>query len=142
MLFPIYTWYSIWFHASNTLYMHMLHFSTGRTIVPDVTDLIDRTWRVSDGSSMFLSCRPVEPSNGFEYCVMTQNDIKRNALIPFICERELNYIKCYSTNVRGVKMFIHLGRFIYHNSYCIYIQFWKIKPFDDYFFHNIWSNVR
>lgn len=111
------------FMLQITLYMYMLHFSTGRTIVPDVTDLMDRTWRLSDGSSMFLCCRPEEPSNGFEYCVMTQNDIKRNALIPFICERELNYIKCYSTNVRGVKMFIHLGRFIYHNSYCIYIQF-------------------
>lgn len=83
------------FMLQITLYMHMLHFSTGRTIVPDVTDLMDRTWRLSDGSSMFLSCRPGQPSNGFEYCVMwlddgTQNDIKRNALIPFVCKRQLN----------------------------------------------------
>lgn len=66
------------FMPQITLYMHMLHFSTGRTIVPDVTDLMDRTWEL-DVSEL--------ATRGAKYCVMmlddgTQTDIKRNTIKP------------------------------------------------------------
>lgn len=67
---------------------------TGMGIVVDGTDLIDGTWRISDGSIPFLNWHPGEPS-GNEHCVMmiddgTHNDIPCTSPMYFICERQLN----------------------------------------------------
>lgn len=63
-------------------------------IVVDGTVLINGTWCLSDGGSMFLNWRQDEPS-GNEHCVMmyvdgTNNDIPCTSPMNFICERHLN----------------------------------------------------
>ncbi|XP_052676936.1 pulmonary surfactant-associated protein D-like [Crassostrea angulata] len=72
-----------------------MNLKSKEAILIDGTDLIDGTWRLSDGRLMYLNWLPGEPNNKYEHWLMMnafgqQNDIMRNVSLFFICERQLN----------------------------------------------------
>lgn len=71
-------------------------FYIGKEIYIDGTNIPYGSWRLSDGSPMFLNWRSGEPTgDASENCVImfddgTYNDVFCTARIPFVCERQLN----------------------------------------------------
>eukprot|EP00105_Crassostrea_gigas_P026926 XP_011448063.1 PREDICTED: C-type lectin domain family 17, member A [Crassostrea gigas] len=76
--------------------LQVMNLKSSKEIYIDGTNIPYGSWRLSDGSPMFLNWRSGEPTGGGgENCVImfddgTYNDVFCTALIPFICERQLN----------------------------------------------------